>query len=97
MQAVPTLPAYEELRKLVVSAGGKMTWHPGGSTGGGTWELVLRGKTFSVEARNNSPNLLDWLHKPTVPKPATWGDFGGLRDDAFWRLIGLFLYKGTPT
>jgi hypothetical protein len=97
MQEVSKLPAYDALRELIESAGGEMVWKPGGLTGGGTWKLTLHHKTFSVEVRDNSPNLLDWLHLPTVAEPATWNDFGDLTDDAFWRLIGLFLYRGTAT
>jgi len=71
-----------------------MTWMAGGSPSGGRWNLTLHEKTFSVEARDDSPNLLDWLHVPTVAKPTTWCQFGDLKQDAFWRLIGLFIYRG---
>ena len=95
MHEEPTLPAYDALRKLLSSAGGEMTWKPGGSLGGGSWNLTLHGRTFSVEARDNSPNLLDWLHVPTVTRPTTWGQFGDLKEDAFWRLIALFMYRAN--
>jgi hypothetical protein len=90
METTINTPPYNDVQKLINELGGQMTWAPGGPSGGGTWNLSLRGRSAQVEVRNNKPNDLDRLHVPENAKPTTWDDFGELQPDAFWRLIALF-------
>jgi hypothetical protein len=74
-----------------------MTWRPGGG-GGGAWELYLQGKTALVAVRDDRINDLDRLYAPEVDDPKTLHDYGHpgtLVDDAFWRLVDLFLRQGA--
>lgn len=87
--------AYEEVQRLIESIDreGTMTWLPGGGPGG-AWKLNLKGKTRLVEVRDDRINALDLLYVPQVDNPKTYHDYGSpgtLVDDAFWRLVELFL------
>ena len=84
---------YAKARGLVESAGGRMKWISGGGPGG-AWELELQGRVHRVPVRGDGEtNDLDRLYVPEVEPPRTSEDYGSpgtLRDDAFWKLVGLF-------
>jgi hypothetical protein len=90
--AAPVRP-YELVHQLLkkLDPGGNMTWHPGGSQGGGTWILTLHGRQARVPIHNRFLNQLDDHCVPKTPNPKTSDDYKNeLRDDAFWRLVALF-------
>src|SRR5215208_5178677 len=68
MDTQTKLPAYEKVRELIKSIGGEMRWRPGGG-GGGVWELNLRGRTATIEVRDDRINNLDRLYIPQVDNP----------------------------
>jgi hypothetical protein len=84
--------AYHEVRDLIRRHGGSMESQPGGPGGGVVWTLELHGKLCRVECRSNSINPLDDLYLANKPVPQTWADYDKpyrLKQDAFWRMIGL--------
>jgi len=82
---------YHEVKSLLESIGGTMTYRPGGGPGG-VWVLALRGRTINVEVRDHTINRLDELYVPKVQNPRTWDDYSSrLVDDAFWILVTMFL------
>lgn len=92
MNTMPSRP-YDEVRKLLKSIGGEMSYHPGGEAGGGVWELHLWGKTIKVEVRDHKVNSLDRLYDTKLKNPKTWEDYDAasrLADDAVWKLVDLF-------
>jgi hypothetical protein len=93
METRKTLGPYAKARGLIESLGGAMEWSPGGSPGGGAWVLELHGREHRVPVRGGGINDLDALYVPEVDDPKTSEDFGSpgtLREDVFWRLVGLF-------
>jgi hypothetical protein len=90
--ATDNLP-YEPVRSLIQGMGGEMTWLAGGAPGGGTWELVLHGRTARIPVRDNQVNDLDRLYVSKVENPKNWADYdqpAALRPGAFWDLLTLF-------
>ncbi len=84
---------YDQIRGLIRSIGGDMTWVSGGASGGGSWHLSLYGKTLKVRVPNNQVNTLDRLYEARVAEPKTWEDYdepAPLTPDAFWRLVTIF-------
>lgn len=79
---------YAELRDIVESRGGSMTYERGGFRHG-AWVIRLGAKTEVIEADGNrSFPALDRLYETTHPCPLHWDDYDGpLREDAEQELL----------